>query len=455
MQLTLRPYVTAGIALAGASVIAVSPISPVTPSLPDLQVHAASAAVELTGVTNPTADPITALVEVLTGTAQNVGAMGQQVVGNGAPALTQVIANLTGYLQAYGTALQNTGTGLANWQTNNQWMLDYAYEQFNAGQIGDAISYVVYALSGIPTAMFPMLDTLKIPGAMAQNFADVVQAIPRAVTMIGLSTIVAAQAPFHAFGRQVQGLVDAVNAGDPVAAANAALNIPAAMTGALLDELLKPYTHEVFTGLVGALVVGVPNIIADVLKPPASPVVPAAVESAPGTPVTGPAGADALPAADMPAIEASVATPNALPATTDQTPVSARLAKELTSGVTDTVDSITSAATSAFDAVKTVTLKVDPKPAATEASTPGESSADTSTAGSTDTSANVDADNDASGTSNTKADKVSKKDASEHKRPARQQAGADRQQARQEAKKEAKAEKSTGGKHRADKGSGK
>ncbi len=452
MQLALRPYVTAGIALAGASVIAVSPISPVAPSLPDIQVHASSTAVDLTGVTNPVGDPITALIEVLTSTAQNAAALGGQVVDNGAPVMTQVLANLTGYVQTYGTALQNTGLGLAMWQTNNQWMLDYAYEQLQAGQIGDAISYFVYAVSGIATAMFPMLDTLKIPGAMAQNFADVVQAIPGAVTMIGLSTIIAAQSPFHAFGRQVQGLADAVNAGDPVAAANAVLNIPAAMTGALLDELLKPYTTELSTGLVGALVVGVPKIIAEVLKPPASPVVPAAVESAPGTLAADTLATVAPPATETPAVEANTTTPKALPSTADQTSAPSELAaKQLASGVTDTVDSLTSAAASAFNAVKTVTLKVDPKPAATETPAASEPSADGVTAGT-----NTGADDDASDASNAKATKVSKKEAAETKRQARQQARADRQQARQEAKTdkhESNAKKSPGGKHRADKGS--
>ncbi|WP_166903058.1 hypothetical protein [Mycobacterium sp. DL440] len=413
---------------------------------------------DLTGVTNPVSDPITALIEVLTGAAQNAGTLGGQIVDNGAPVLNQVLANLTGYVQAYGTALQNTGLGLAMWQTNNQWLLDYAYEQLQAGQIGDAISYFVYAVSGIATAMFPMLDTLKIPGAMAQNFADVVQAIPRAVTMIGLSTIVAAQSPFHAFGRQVQGLVDAVNAGDPVDAANAVVNIPAAMTGALLDELLKPYTTEVFTGLVGALVVGVPKIIAEVLKPPASPVVPPAVESAPGTLAADTWATVALPATETPAIEASTTTPKALPSTADQTSAPAELAtKQLTSSVTDTVDNLTSAAASAFNAVKTVTLTVDPKPAATETPAASEPSTDGVTAGT-----NAGTDDDASDTSNTKAAKVSKKEAAESKRQARQQARADRQHERQEAKKEAKADKqgtkstnSTGGKHRADKNSDK
>ncbi|MDF3337342.1 hypothetical protein P3H80_07920 [Mycolicibacterium septicum] len=455
MHLTLRPYVTTGISIVGAAAIAVSPINPATSDIHAPAMSTSSAAVELTGVTNPISDPITALIEVLTSTAQNVATLGGQVADNGAPALTQVVANLTGYAQAYGTAIQNTGIGLASWQTNNQWLLDYAYEQFQAGQVGEAISYVVYALSGIATAMFPMLDTLKIPGAMAQNFADVVQAIPRAVTSIGLSTIVTAQAPFHAFGRQVQGLVDAVNAGDPLAAANAVLNIPAAMTGALLDAVLQPFTNEVFTGVIGALVVGVPNIIAEALKPTPPAVPPTALESARGTLVAALSDTNALPAEETPAIEARVITPDASPATTDQTPVSARLAKEVTSGLTATVDDIANAAASAFNAVKTVTLKVDPGPAATETSTTGGSSALTDADSNTGNSSGAGAGTDASRAPKVKADK-------ESKRPGPQHVRAYHEQAHQVAKKEAKpdkhvskAEKSGGGKHRAAKSSDK
>lgn len=450
MQLTLRPYVTAGIALAGASVIAVSPISPVTPSLPDIQVHASSAAVDLASAVNPIGDPISAWVTTLTNAVENLGALGGQVIDNGAPILTQILANQMGYANLVGAGFEGFRTGFEGYlNTTLPFYLQYASDFLEAGQIGEAFSWaVVYPLIGAVTTMFPLINNLKIPGMMAQNVANALQAIPAAIQPIGLGAILTFTNPLNVFGAQLQSISDAVNAGDPLSAVNAALNIPAAMTDSFLTGLLKPYTNFFDTGLIASLVVDLPRTIANAITPPAPPVVAAAVESAPDTLVADTLATDALPTAETPAIEAST-TPNALPTITDQTPASARLARELTGSVTGTVGRITSAAASAFDAVKTVTLKVDPKPAATETSTTGESSTDSDTAGSTDTSANEDADNDASGASNTKADKVSKKGAGEDKRQARQQARADRQQARQVAKKEAKSENSSGGKHRA------
>ncbi len=51
MQLSLRPYVTTGVALVGASVIAAAPIAPVTPAdvqIPNPAVQAVERGVQLT-----------------------------------------------------------------------------------------------------------------------------------------------------------------------------------------------------------------------------------------------------------------------------------------------------------------------------------------------------------------------------------------------------------------------
>ncbi|MGV0741449.1 hypothetical protein [Mycolicibacterium sp. XJ870] len=391
---------------------------------------------DLAAAVDPIGDPISAWVTTLTNAAQNLGALGGQVVDNGAPILTQFLANQVGYANLIGAGFEGFRTQFENYLNSTlPFYFQYASDFLKAGQIGEAFSWgVVHPVTAAIMTMTPLINNLKIPGMIAQNVANVLQAIPAAIQPIGFGAITTLTNPFHTFGAQLQSITDAVNAGDPLSAVNAMLNIPAAMSDSLLTGLLKPYQNFFDAGLVAALVVDLPRTIAAAITPPASLVAPAAVESAPDT-----LAADALPAAETPAVDASVATPDALPATTDQTPGPARLADELTSGVTNTVNSLTSAASSAINAVKTVTLKVDPKPAATETSTTGGSSAD---ANAPDESADA---------SNAKADKESKKqarkEAREAKRQERQEARVERQQARQEAKDST----STGGKHRADK----
>ena len=88
--------------------------------------------------------------------------------------------------------------------------LQMAYDLLRSGQVGDAISYVVHGAVGLAYAMFPMLPILRVPGAMAQNFANVVNQLVPAVMGVGLSAVVAITNPIHAFGQQAQAFVDSV-----------------------------------------------------------------------------------------------------------------------------------------------------------------------------------------------------------------------------------------------------
>lgn len=348
LQLALRPYVTSGIALVGASVIAISPIT-VTPSLPDIHVptiNASSLEVQLAGVVNPIGDPFSAWFNTAVNAVEGAVGIGGQVLGNGAPVLTQVLANQLGYLNQIGTAFQNVGVGWDAFVNSTlPFYLDYAGMFLRDGQIGEAFSWgVVYPVVGALTTLFPMIDFLSFPGQIAQNVTNVLKAVPTAIQWIGLGAILTLTDPLHAFGRQLQGLVDSLKAGDPLSAVNAVLNIPAAMTNAFMNGLLRPYVGDANTGLIGFLTVGLPRMIANAIKPPAPPVAPTAVESAPdtlvadiaSTAISAPAGArtvtltldskpetpaaetpvDETPAAETPVEEAPVAeTP------VDETPV--------------------------------------------------------------------------------------------------------------------------------------
>jgi hypothetical protein len=289
LQLALRPYVTTGIALVGASVIAMSPISPVTPDIHVRSINVSSAAVQLAAIANPAADPFTVWGEVIGSTVKNTVGMAGQVLGSGAPVLTQILANQVGYANQIGAAVKNTITGLSNWQSTNQWLLDYAFSLLKAGQLGDAMTYYIYAAAGVVTALFPMIDILSIPGAMLKNLGNAVAQLPAAVMALGIGGVLGLiEGPALAFANQVQTFINTTSAGNLLGAVNTVLNTPAVMVDAFLNGftfpgLLSPFNGNVSTGLLGALLVGIPKMIANAIKPPAPPVAPAAVESAPDT----------------------------------------------------------------------------------------------------------------------------------------------------------------------------
>ncbi len=81
MNAAVRPYATAGVALVGASVIAISPLAPPMPDAHALQRSVSSVSVELSAAINP----IENWVQVFQKSAANLGALGQQFAADPAP----------------------------------------------------------------------------------------------------------------------------------------------------------------------------------------------------------------------------------------------------------------------------------------------------------------------------------------------------------------------------------
>ncbi|MGV0741452.1 hypothetical protein [Mycolicibacterium sp. XJ870] len=458
LQRTLRPYVTAGVAIVGASVIAATPVAAPPAELAVRSPQISSAAVELTALagaldTSSWVDPIAYWAEVLDTTQTNVSALLAVASEDPFPVLNQIIVNQAGYANTIGTALSSSAQGLYDWATvegggNLPTVVANMRTAIAEGDLQAAAQEMKFAVTDVGMALFGMLPLLALPYQIAQNFANTLE------TMVayGLNTGVVGKSAYgvlnvlntmiYAVATVGQELIDAAEAGDPVAAVSAFINAPAFLTDSLLNgqAIVRPngtihrtpgllnYTAVHFThwSLGSALLIHIPRAIAAAITPPAVPATATIPE------ITS--AADDLAA--LPPAEADPSTP---------APAPTAALKELTSGATDTVNGITSAATAAFNAARSVTLKVDPNPEVTETSTATEISADDTT-------------DDATDESNTKADRESKKEARkqarEAKRQERQEARAERQQARQEAKaekQEAKDATKAGGKHRADK----
>lgn len=283
MNRAAKSYLTSGVALAGASVIAVSPMvaAPLGPPGVNTQSAVTVSTAELQLAT--TVNPITAWAEVVTSAYSNVAALGEEALSDPAPVLRQFILNQIGYGESVVSAGAGAINGLIEYiSPDNPFglgaQLQTAAEELASGNIAGAIETATQAvfLAPLLSAAFPVLESgvLDVPGTMAQNFANVVNAVTDAATVlpIALGALGTVLAPVNAFGDSLQETFDSLGDGDLGAAFNAIINIPAALTGAVLNG----YTNLAGTefpglfsedGLVHALVVTLPRAIADAITP--------------------------------------------------------------------------------------------------------------------------------------------------------------------------------------------
>ncbi|WP_197373061.1 hypothetical protein [Mycolicibacterium baixiangningiae] len=234
MHATLRPYVTAGVSLVGASAIAISPISPITPA--DIKVPAvatSSAAVDL--VVNPI-DFYGALFEE---SAANVEALVDIFLANPTPILSQIFDNQLANAEMISGALEQMAEGLVPILTQQvPLLLETAFAALAEGDVETALN----TLLSIPTTVaalpaFIGLGAVLLPIATASgNINNVVQQVLGGAILGGA---VAAFGPLlstvGASGTAIQGVLDGVAAGDIGAVADAIVNAP----GVIIDGLLN------------------------------------------------------------------------------------------------------------------------------------------------------------------------------------------------------------------------
>lgn len=103
MQLALIP--AAGVALASASLIAVTPVAPSASGRQERAVELASSP-----VTN--LDPITEWINTIDGAAVNLGQIGNEILADPLPVLSQVLHNQVGFADTVGTNLASLGDTL-------------------------------------------------------------------------------------------------------------------------------------------------------------------------------------------------------------------------------------------------------------------------------------------------------------------------------------------------------
>ncbi|TVY05099.1 hypothetical protein FPV58_06630 [Mycolicibacterium porcinum] len=253
MSVTLRSPLAAGVALVGASAIALTPISPIPADLPAPAIH--SATVELTTFQNP----IALWADVLGATGSNVAGLAGQWLEDPAPMLTQIIANQIHSLGALAQAGNSFATGMANaFSLDNPSgvpaILQKAVEQIAAGQFEDgfitALSSVVFL--GLPVIM----AASQAWPALSQPFKNLGNLVDGSLFPVLMGVGLGMIAPFEPLlreaGTRLEVAVSAIKDMDPVTLASTVINAPAALTGAFLNGYMDPEFNYLYPGLLSA-----------------------------------------------------------------------------------------------------------------------------------------------------------------------------------------------------------
>jgi hypothetical protein len=335
----LRPYLTAGVAVACAGLIAANPT---TPTLPDIQARA----VQLTSsITTDIADfgsalvpvldtlggdtlssgtldslngildggllgglfnglnlsdlsgvlsgldlanlpsPITAYLDLFNDTFTNLGTIFNDVLSDPFPVLQQILANQVGFADTISTGLQSIGSALSTGLGELPAQLQTLFGDLASGNITGAASVlnddILLNLLVAPGINLISSGILNIPGEIAQNFANVItQTIPDALLEpVLLGPLSALETTITQAGASGQAIVDAIGSGNLLTAFGDFVAAPAQIADTFLNDGAGLLT---FNNLVDGLLVSIPQAIAQALGAPAADVAGSLVPSLAG-----------------------------------------------------------------------------------------------------------------------------------------------------------------------------
>ena len=378
VHVAVRSYLTAGVAVVGASALIAAPLAVPPPEIHLPAIHVSSAEVQLAALANPIAEWVT----VVQTTFANVATLGTQFQNDPAPILAQILKNQLANASTLATALEGTAGVLVAGVTALPAATLLAAQQLAAGQFSTAVGTLFQA--GIALILGPAISLIQATSIItdsAQRFANVVAAIPNALLPIGLAAISPIAGAVYSFGDAGQAVIDAARTGDVAGALSALANIPAIVTNAFLNGYPPQFTTGIFSplveggfgsGLIAALL-DVRNTFANALSsalPPAASV--ASLPSSAKLVSLAEAPTDAAQVGDTAAKTGATTASVTTEATTEP-------ATDVTTAPTAPVVTEPVAVTITEPATTEPTTATEPATAATEpaASTPAESAGDT------------------------------------------------------------------------------
>ncbi|MGW4099018.1 hypothetical protein [Mycobacterium sp. NPDC004974] len=382
MHLAIRSTLTAGIALAGAGAIAVSPISPVAAPVADAPVaipHSSWAPVELTALADgllqdpSLTDPLTEWLGVFGTTFDNAAKIGGQMAADPFPILQQVIANQMANGQLLASSLDAAAMSYISFFTSDEdyklkFLARMALDYLESGDVAGVASVVTSVVFRLFAFANPLLNIMQLPLRTGQNVMNALSAVPDLMMPLGLGVLNPVEGAINAFGDSAQHVLNAVNAGDPAAAFSSLINTPAVLTDAILNGYLSDMgagTSGLFTngefvlnrGLLQTLLVTVPQTIAKAIGWQG----PGAMQ------MQGTAIEDVAPAPT----DVGTDLPTASPLVQRKALGTAAVVSHPAADVTSTVDRISETTSAAVEKLKTVTLSVAPQRNAVDAQTAG------------------------------------------------------------------------------------
>ncbi|MHA3024802.1 hypothetical protein ACXPWS_31535 [Mycobacterium sp. BMJ-28] len=271
MEIAVRSRLNMGIAVASVGAIAFAPIAQPMPAIAELQARAVSSTeVALTAAVNP----IEQWSKIIQDALANGGTLVQSYLDNPVPILHQLLLNGLGYGRQTFTALQTSVVNLVD-----QLRLDNpngfpagvknGLSQILAGEIYEGTTTLFNAgLGFILGPVGPLLELLQIPVTMAQNFANVVAAVPGVLLGVGFGAIATVNGTIQATSFQAQAVLDALKVGDLMGAAGALVATPGAIVNAVLNGFALTGAPGLLSpgGLIAQVIQGL-NTIAQALAP--------------------------------------------------------------------------------------------------------------------------------------------------------------------------------------------
>ncbi len=384
MHVNVRSHLAAGVALAGAGIIAVAPVTPAAPALRDIQVPAVSTAeVQLASLLNPL-EVFAPIVEQAIASAQTIG---QKAVADPFPILRALALN---QLDSAGT-LAGLGTDVAG-ALAAVWLavpgnIQTAIGQLQAGNIDQALRTIE---NGFISPFIPLVlkDLPQLLNVLKKPLVDLQVLIENApMTYLGgvgfpvLNTVFALQTEIV---NGITGVVNAVGTANPEKIANAITTGVASFTQELLNGNPAHNTHGLLGqyGLIdGFLDAG--SGLAYWLRPP--PVDPFALKVAPRTAETTvtlaipPAVKAAIPAVMTPVKDVAAQVPGT---GTSESAQATGTSTGTETGTTDATKGTDDSAASDNGAAVAVSTTRATKPSGGDKVVPGQIQHDSSPAGS-------------------------------------------------------------------------
>lgn len=257
MELSLRPYVTAGVVVAGAGLIAAAPLGP---SALEIQTRA----VQLVSTEDLAADvvsaaaaqqefPVSTWADVFLNAFSNLESLQSPFGLNGEPILQAVMENQLIYSNELATAAETAGTNLVTALQNLPDVLSRAMSDLTSGDVFDAETSITQFLTQTPLEVIRPLNNgfFEVAQSISNHLSnllagpDITRAdaagdllplsIPQWVTELVQAQLLAPHAAELAFAGVSQDIVTAIQGGDSTLAFSDLMNAPSTILDAFLN----------------------------------------------------------------------------------------------------------------------------------------------------------------------------------------------------------------------------